>query len=60
MTNLINILETLYSDSYFFLLDELAKFEEDWKMNADKLFPGWNNGFSMLENAGNFYCLLHA
>lgn len=32
--------------------DELAKFEEDWKVNADKLFPGWNNGFNMLENAG--------
>lgn len=33
--------------------DELMKFEEDWKVNADKLFPGWNNGFNMLENAGN-------
>ncbi|GKB78441.1 40S ribosomal protein S13 [Tanacetum coccineum] len=35
--------------------DELDGFEENWKVNADKHIPGWNDGFSSLENAG----LLH-
>ena len=33
-------------------LDELGGFEENWKVNADKHIPGWNDGFSSLENAG--------
>ncbi|PIN25770.1 hypothetical protein CDL12_01482 [Handroanthus impetiginosus] len=32
--------------------DELAGFEENWKTNADKVLPGWNNGFNLLENSG--------
>lgn len=32
--------------------DELPKFEDDWKSYADKYFPGWENGFNALENAG--------
>nr|XP_043621665.1 uncharacterized protein LOC122593335 [Erigeron canadensis] len=32
--------------------DELNGFEENWKVNADKHLPGWNDGFSSLENAG--------
>ncbi|KAF5811758.1 putative myeloid leukemia factor [Helianthus annuus] len=33
--------------------DELDGFEENWKANADKYMPGWNDGFSSLENSGN-------
>lgn len=33
--------------------DELDGFEENWKVNADKNIPGWNDGFCSLENAGN-------
>ncbi|KAI3449122.1 hypothetical protein Pfo_005787 [Paulownia fortunei] len=32
--------------------DELTGFEENWKINADNFFPGWSNGFNLLENAG--------
>ncbi|KVH89194.1 uncharacterized protein LOC112526895 [Cynara cardunculus var. scolymus] len=32
--------------------DELDGFEENWKVNADKHIPGWNDGFNSLENAG--------
>ncbi|KAI3800463.1 hypothetical protein L1987_28554 [Smallanthus sonchifolius] len=32
--------------------DELNGFEENWKVNADKCMPGWNNGFNSLENSG--------
>ncbi|KAD3336279.1 hypothetical protein R6Q59_028488 [Mikania micrantha] len=32
--------------------DELDGFEENWKVNADKYMPGWNDGFNSLENAG--------
>ncbi|KAJ0762621.1 putative myeloid leukemia factor [Helianthus annuus] len=31
--------------------DELDGFEENWKANADKYMPGWNDGFSSLEMA---------
>ncbi|KAL0373531.1 UNVERIFIED_CONTAM: hypothetical protein Sradi_3268800 [Sesamum radiatum] len=31
--------------------DELPSFEETWKTSADKVFPGWNSGFNLLENA---------
>ncbi|XP_051130129.1 uncharacterized protein LOC127250744 isoform X2 [Andrographis paniculata] len=30
--------------------DELAGFEENWKVNADNVLPGWSNCFSLLEN----------
>lgn len=33
-------------------LDELAGFEENWKTNAESVFPGWSNGFNLLEDAG--------
>ncbi|KAL0347880.1 UNVERIFIED_CONTAM: hypothetical protein Scaly_1804000 [Sesamum calycinum] len=32
--------------------DELPGFEENWKTSADKVLPGWNSGFNLLENAG--------
>lgn len=32
--------------------DELTGFEENWKTNADKVLPGWSNGFNLLENSG--------
>lgn len=33
--------------------DELGDFEQNWKANADKYFPGWDKGFSFLENQGS-------
>ncbi|KAL6557237.1 hypothetical protein OROMI_017587 [Orobanche minor] len=30
--------------------DELSVFQENWKVNADKYLPGWNDGFNSLEN----------
>ncbi|KAM7472105.1 hypothetical protein LguiA_010288 [Lonicera macranthoides] len=33
--------------------DELAGFEETWKVNADKRLPGWSNGFNLLEDTGS-------
>jgi myeloid leukemia factor 1 len=35
--------------------DELAGFEENWKTNAEKVLPGWSDGFNLLENAGANY-----
>lgn len=36
--------------------DEVDGFEENWKVNADKHIPGWNDGFNSLEKAGvNLY-----
>ncbi|KAL3829571.1 hypothetical protein ACJIZ3_018373 [Penstemon smallii] len=32
--------------------DELDGFEENWKITADKVLPGWSNGFNLLENSG--------
>lgn len=43
--NSIQTLHNLYED-------ELAGFEETWKVNADQHLPGWNNGFNFLENSG--------
>ncbi|KAG8363390.1 hypothetical protein BUALT_Bualt19G0017400 [Buddleja alternifolia] len=30
--------------------DELVGFEDNWRINADKVLPGWNNSFNLLEN----------
>ncbi|KAK6142916.1 hypothetical protein DH2020_023264 [Rehmannia glutinosa] len=32
--------------------DELTGFQENWKMKADKVLPGWNDGFNLIENTG--------
>ncbi|CAI9104648.1 OLC1v1003364C1 [Oldenlandia corymbosa var. corymbosa] len=32
--------------------DELANFERSWKGNADKLVPGWDNGFNFPSTTG--------
>ncbi|CAA0806057.1 Unknown protein [Striga hermonthica] len=32
--------------------DELTDFQENWNMSADKVLPGWNDGFNLIENSG--------
>ncbi|GFP95008.1 hypothetical protein PHJA_001645200 [Phtheirospermum japonicum] len=44
----VNSMQTLHNLQE----DELTGFQENWKMNADKVLPGWNDGFNLLENAG--------
>lgn len=36
-------------------LDELGDFEQNWKSSADKYLPGWDKGFSLLENQGRLF-----
>lgn len=44
----VNSVQTLHNIEE----DELARFEQTWKGNADKHLPGWNNGFDLHANAG--------
>ncbi|XP_055804553.1 uncharacterized protein LOC129886684 isoform X1 [Solanum dulcamara] len=37
--------------------DELGDFEQNFKANADKYLPGWDKGFSLLENQGSISSL---
>ncbi|KAL2536511.1 Calcium-binding EF-hand family protein [Forsythia ovata] len=45
----VNSLQTLHNLNE----DELASFEENWKITAEKNLPGWNNGFNLLDNSGS-------
>lgn len=44
-----NLMQTLHNLDE----DELSSFEEDWKSNAEKYLPGWNNGSSILDTPGD-------
>ncbi|XP_075102861.1 uncharacterized protein LOC107793913 isoform X4 [Nicotiana tabacum] len=44
----VNSVQTLHNIEE----DEIARFEQTWKGNADKHLPGWNNGFDLHANAG--------
>ncbi|KAK4372006.1 hypothetical protein RND71_007390 [Anisodus tanguticus] len=37
--------------------DELGDFEQNWNANADKYLPGWDKGFSLLDNQGSISSL---
>ncbi|KAF3613687.1 hypothetical protein T459_01470 [Capsicum annuum] len=48
-----NTLQTLHNLNE----DELGDFEQNWKSSADKYLPGWDKGFSLLENQGSMSSL---